>query len=233
MTEFLNRIVTNGVRGEGPCSGCPAHADGRSQRVHPGLGDPDADLAFVTIEPSTEHTNLIDWSKYANWQEYNDAFISEAWGWDSGQAIERILAPLENYSFDDIWMCDSIKCSPDGSSDEVRPEEFACCAHYLEEEFSVVDPSVIVALGRLPTKRSLAVLDTELSSLSVRANAGRVLDTDPPLVVSTSWSHNHLDWSVPDEWGEGWIESHDHLDRHHTGKVIDVVRASVKYLVSH
>lgn len=232
MTEFLDRIVKNGVHGEGPCAACPAHADGRSQRVHPGLGNPEAELVFVTIEPSTDHTELIDWSEYERWQEYNEEFASRARTWDSGQAIERILAPLDSYSFEDVWMCDSIKCSPNGSSDENRPAEFECCADYLEEEFSVVDPAVIVALGRLPTKRSLSVLDTDISSLSVRNNAGRILDTDPPLLVSTSWSHNHLDWPLPESWGEGWIESHDHLDGFSTGKVIDVVRASLEVLVS-
>lgn len=231
MSEFLNRVVKNAVHEEGPCATCPAYADGRSQRVNPGLGNPEADLAFVTIEPSTKHTKRIDWSTYENWQEYNEVFRQKAEGWSSGQAIKRIIAPLDGYSFEDIWMGDSIKCSPNGSSDEDRPAEFECCSNYLEEEFTVVDPSLIVTLGRLPTNRSLEVLDTGLSGLSVRKNAGRILDTDPPLMVSTSWSNSHFDWPLIDTWGEGWVESHGHLRDLSAEKVIDVVRASLEYFV--
>jgi uracil-DNA glycosylase len=152
MSEFLDQIVRNAVHGQGSCAECPAHADCRSQRVNPGLGNPEADLAFVTIEPSTSHTELIDWSAYENWQEYNEAFVPRAKNWPSGKAIKRILAPLDGYSFEDVWMCDSIKCSPNGSSDENRRTEFDCCSDYLGDEFTVVNPSLIVALGRLPTK---------------------------------------------------------------------------------
>lgn len=233
MSEFLNRIVENATQGNGACAECPAFTDGRSQRVNPGLGNPDADIAFVTIEPSTDHTELIDWTMYDSWQEYNREFRRQAQTWGSGQAIDRILAPIEGYSFEDVWMADSIKCSPNGSSDEDRPAEFACCSTYLKGEFEVVDPSLLVTLGRLPTNRTLDILAPGVEGLSVRKNAGRILDTDPPVLVSTSWSHSHLDWSLMETWGDGWIESHAHLQDASKGTVIDVVRASLKHFVRH
>lgn len=70
MAGLLDNIVTNATNCEGACQGCPAtqslREDGtpRSHGVNPGLGHSDAQVMFVTIEPSPAHGKLLNWDAY-------------------------------------------------------------------------------------------------------------------------------------------------------------------------
>lgn len=64
--------------------------------MHPGLGDPRPGLR----DDGTEHRphDAIDWSDDESWEAYNESFAPRVRTWDSGQAIERIMAPLDGNS---------------------------------------------------------------------------------------------------------------------------------------
>lgn len=235
MNELLETIIENGRNGTGVCSGCPAYKDGRSEHVHPGLGEFGADIMFLTIEPSSKHTELIDWDEYSDWDAYNNDFFPKALAWDSGEAIDEILQPLQDVNAQDVWMADSLKCSPNGKSNQERSNEFDHCQHYLEKEIELCEPKVIVALGALPIQRVLDLLGKPMSNFSVRRQAGRIIDTNPPVIISTSWSYGNLERRISGikNWGQGWLSDHPHLKENDQDRVIDAVRASLKHLYSH
>lgn len=247
MNDLLDGIVANAASGSGPCEGCPAtcclREDGtpRSEGVNPGLGHYDAEVMFVTIEPSPSHGRIINWSAY-DWEEYNDRFYEKKLldKWDSGEAVREIIAPIEKITTDDIWVADSIKCPPPEDDDnEVRSEEFEHCQDYLFHEVKEVNPEVLVALGNLPATRTLDVLD----SLHMLANpskgvkaakqAGRRFDTNPPLIVSTSWSYGWLfDRSIYPTWGDGWIDSHPELRDTTWKSYLEIVQSSLRTVIN-
>jgi len=169
MTSSLNEIVANARTGTGPCNGCPAthetREDGhsRSEGVNPGLGHYDADVMFVTIEPSPPHGKVIDWETY-DWTGYNDRYYDLLLeNWDSGEAVREIIAPVDSVTTSDVWVADSIKCPPlSGEDDQKRTDEFEHCRGYLGREIEEVDPRVVVALGNRPATRTLDMLDGPL-----------------------------------------------------------------------
>lgn len=78
MTDFLDEIVANARTENGPCVGCPATSESRedgrpgSVGVNPGLGHYDADVMFVTVEPSPSHGEALDWDAY-DWADTTTA----------------------------------------------------------------------------------------------------------------------------------------------------------------
>ena len=78
-TNSLDEIVANARAEKGSCRGCPAACENRddgefrSEGVNPGLGNYDAQVMFVTIEPSPAHGKAIDWDAY-DWARYNDRY---------------------------------------------------------------------------------------------------------------------------------------------------------------
>ena len=198
MTSSLNEIVSNAQKGKGACFECPAHADTRGSLVNPGLLNYNADLMVLTIDPS----HYIDWSQYDDWSAYNDdkgeEFKTEM---DGGPKLQRLLNGVPGISIDDIWLADAIKCPVNNSraGDVDSDEAFDHCSEYLEREIAEVDPELILAMGAAPGEQVLegyfglclnwlrtGSRDTALRTGS--RDAGRIFDTDPPVVVSPHWS---------------------------------------------
>lgn len=234
--DSLDEIVTNARTCAGPCEGCPAttdtRADGepRSKGVNPGLGNYDADVMFVTIEPSPAHGKLIDWDAY-DWDGYNERYYDRLLHrWDSGRAIREIIAPIDGVTTDDVWVADSIKCPPkSGQDDQARSEEFAHCRRYLAREIEEIDPEIIVALGNKPATRTLDVLDGPSVHMGTASHAGRRFDTHPELLISTSWPHGWLFDRSPDRyWGGEWVESQPELQNRSWESYLEIVRASLE-----
>jgi DNA polymerase len=48
---------------------------------------------------------------------------------------------------DDVFITNIVKCRPPGNRDP-EPDEIAACAPYLQRQLEVLDPAVIVTLGR-------------------------------------------------------------------------------------
>lgn len=134
---------------------------------------------------------------------------------------------------EDIWVADSIKCPPlEGEDDEKRSEEFAHCQSYLEKEIEMVEPAVIVALGNKPATRTLEVLDGPNVHMGTATHAGRKFNTDPPLLISTSWPYGWLFDRSPDRyWGGEWVDSQPELQNTTWNSYIDIVQASLKEIL--
>lgn len=193
MTRLFDEIVNNAQKGIGPCEGCPCHLDTQGKLVNPGLINPDADLMFLTIDPS----HGTDWGKYADWAEYNKAkttmFIERA---DGGSELAKLLDGIPGISIDDIWLADAIKCPANNDRAGIVDSEtaFDHCSSYLRKEIEEIDPKAIVAMGNDPAEQILdKIFNRGIGEVNAGSNhAGDIHWVTPPVVVSPHWSYGWL-----------------------------------------
>jgi DNA polymerase len=109
------------------CVQCPLHR-GRNKTV-PGEGDPDAEVMFIGEAPG--------------WHENQQGrpFVGPA-----GQFLEELLRSV-GLTRRDVWIGNVVKCRPPDNRDP-DPAEIDACAGYLERQIAIIDPRVIVTLGR-------------------------------------------------------------------------------------
>jgi DNA polymerase len=89
-------------------------------------------------------------------------FIGEAPGWNedqqgrpfvgaAGKFLEELLG-IAGMKRDEVFITNVVKSRPPGNRDPL-PDEIAACAPYLERQIEVIDPEVIVTLGRFSMAR--------------------------------------------------------------------------------
>jgi len=109
------------------CTACPLHAT-RIQAV-PGYGPVTARIMAVGEGPGETE------------DREGKPFVGAA-----GQLLTRLL---ESVGLDrrDIYITNIIKCRPPGNRDPEQ-EEVEACSHFLDEQVTMLDPDVILVLGR-------------------------------------------------------------------------------------
>jgi uracil-DNA glycosylase family 4 len=112
----------------GDCTRCKLHTLGRTQVVF-GVGNPEADLMFVGEAPGADE------------DEQGIPFIGKA-----GQLLTRIIEAID-LRRDDVYIANIIKCRPPQNRNP-EPDEVASCEPFLFRQIDVVQPKVIVALGK-------------------------------------------------------------------------------------
>lgn len=117
------------VRG---CDLCPL-ARTRTHAV-PGEGPLDANVMFIGEAPGM------------NEDKQGRPFVGQA-----GQFLDELLAAA-GLRREDVYICNVLKCRPPSNRDPL-PGEIAACKDYLEEQIELVDPAVIVTLGRFSMSR--------------------------------------------------------------------------------
>lgn len=197
MTKTLNQIVKNAQHGCGSCAGCPVQQETQGQNVNPGLLNYDAEVMFLTLDPS----HAIEWDSYESWDEYNQDYRHRFASWRGGRKIRQIVASA-GLTLEDVWIGDSIKCPVENSLNEFESQStvrraFDHCSEYLVNEVEQVDPAVIVTLGAEPAQRLLpTVFDVEIGPLKPGTrDCSKIIRTTPPVVISPHWSHGWLDRS--------------------------------------
>jgi uracil-DNA glycosylase family 4 len=97
-----------------------------------------------------------------------------------GPAGELLTKIIEAIGFDreQVYIANIVKCRPPGNRDP-KPEEIAECRGYLEAQIRLVQPEVIVALGRVAAQ---ALLDNDLPLGRMRGAWYRLKDV--PLMVT-------------------------------------------------
>jgi uracil-DNA glycosylase len=111
----------------GDCTRCGLHA-GRTNIVF-GDGDPNAALAFVGEGPGHDE----DLSGLP--------FVGAA-----GQLLTRIIGAI-GLERKDVYICNIVKCRPPKNR-EPLPDETATCGPFALRQLEIVEPKVVVALGR-------------------------------------------------------------------------------------
>jgi uracil-DNA glycosylase family 4 len=109
------------------CQRCMLHHS-RKNAV-PGEGPVDTEIMFIGEGPGF-HEN-----------EQGRPFVGAA-----GKYLEELLTKI-NMKREDVFIGNVVKCRPPNNRDPL-PDELAACSDYLERQIQVINPKVIVTLGR-------------------------------------------------------------------------------------
>ncbi len=114
------------------CTACPLHAS-RTNCVF-GAGNHSADLMFVGEAPG-EREDLS-----------GKPFVGRA-----GQLLDRFLFAVD-IDRSDVYITNILKCRPPRNRDP-QPAETEICITYLREQVKIIQPKIIVCLGRISAMR--------------------------------------------------------------------------------
>jgi DNA polymerase len=64
----------------------------------------------------------------------------------AGQLLDKMIAAM-GIARDDVYVCNIVKCRPPKNR-APEPDEMSACMPYLTEQLSLIEPQVIVALGK-------------------------------------------------------------------------------------
>lgn len=107
------------------CGLCAA----RKQAV-PGVGDREADWLFVGEGPGAEE------------DARGEPFVGQA-----GKLLDSMLAAIDLKRGNDVYIANAVKCRPPENRTPL-PEETETCRPFLQRQIELIQPRLIVALGR-------------------------------------------------------------------------------------
>ena len=116
------------------CTRCRLHETRR--KAVPGEGDPDTEVVFVGEGPGQ------------NEDREGRPFIGRA-----GDLLVKLLGSL-GWRRSDVFITNVVKCRPPDNRDPM-PDEIAACSPYLTRQLEILDPAVVVTLGRFSMARFL------------------------------------------------------------------------------
>ena len=96
----------------------------------------------------------------------------------AGKLLDDILQKGMCYDPDSVYVANVLKCRPPGNRNP-EPDEIEACRGFLEKQIEIVDPVIILALGRFPAQW---LLDSEETIGKLR---GRMWDAKGRKVVAT------------------------------------------------
>jgi len=142
FTALRDRVVS--------CTDC-ALCETRTNAVF-GVGDPHADWLFVGEGPGM------------NEDQEGEPFVGQA-----GRLLDNMLLALGLQRGAGVFIANVVKCRPPGNRDPL-PDEIAACAPYLRRQIALIQPKVIVALGRFAAQ---TLLDSEAKIGALRGSVHR------------------------------------------------------------
>ena len=128
MTDAERRAALEAIAAEvRDCTRCRLHV-GRTRSV-PGEGNPDTEVVFVGEGPGF------------NEDRQGRPFVGRA-----GDLLVKLLGSI-GWRREDVFITNIVKCRPPDNRDP-EPDEIAACAPYLRRQLEVLDPALVVTLGR-------------------------------------------------------------------------------------
>lgn len=109
------------------CQGC--RLSQQRTRAVPGEGSPDTEVVFVGEGPGF------------NEDQQGRPFVGAA-----GTFLDELIGAV-GWRRSDVFITNVVKCRPPGNRDP-EPDEMAACAPYLRRQLEVIDPALVVTLGR-------------------------------------------------------------------------------------
>ena len=140
------------------CTSCSLHAS-RTQTVF-GVGDPQADWMIIGEAPGAEEDRR------------GEPFVGRA-----GKLLDEMLRAVGR-SRDRVFIANILKCRPPNNRDP-KAEESAACRGYLQRQIELVEPKIILAVGRIAAQ---LLLETDEPVGRLRGSRHQLGDT--PLVVT-------------------------------------------------
>ena len=110
------------------CTKCELHRS--RKKAVPGEGPTQAEIMFIGEGPGF-HEN-----------EQGRPFVGAA-----GQFLDQLLEQA-GVTRADVWITNVVKCRPPGNRDPLPDEVETCTSNYLQHQIRIVNPSIIVTLGR-------------------------------------------------------------------------------------
>ncbi|MEL7060338.1 MAG: uracil-DNA glycosylase [Acidobacteriota bacterium] len=170
--ERLERL--GAVRAE--ASGCVACRLAQTRRsVVFGSGDRNADLMFVGEGPGAEEDRR------------GEPFVGAA-----GELLTKIIRAID-LKREQVYICNTVKCRPPGNRDP-QADELAACRGYLDAQIDLVQPRIIVALGRVAAQ---ALLETKTSLGRLRGQWHRVRGVETRVTYHPAALLRNASWKRP------------------------------------
>ena len=160
----------------GECRACGLCAE--RKQVVPGVGDERAGWLFIGEAPGAEEDLR------------GEPFVGPA-----GQLLDSMLAAIGLDRREGVYITNAVKCRPPGNR---TPEaaEMSACAPYLKRQIALIQPRLIVLLGRVAVH---AVLGEEGSLASLRGKALAYRDGERTIPVLVTYHPAYLLRTLPDK----------------------------------
>ena len=158
------------------CRACGLCAQ-RKQAV-PGVGDQNAHWLFIGEGPGAEE------------DERGEPFVGQA-----GKLLDAMLAAIDLKRGDDVYIANAVKCRPPGNRTPEAPE-MAACLPYLKRQIALLQPRLIVLLGRAAAH---AVLGVEASLASLRGKPLAYPEGERTIPVVVTYHPAYLLRTLPDK----------------------------------
>jgi DNA polymerase len=100
----------------------------------PGTGNPNAEIMFIGEAPGFHE------------DRQGVPFVGAA-----GQFLNEMLEKI-GFKRDEVFITNVVKSRPPGNRDPL-PDEIAACAPYLDEQLEIIQPKLVVTLGRFSMGR--------------------------------------------------------------------------------
>lgn len=145
------------------CRACRL-CESRTQTVF-AAGEPSASWVLVGEAPGAEEDMR------------GEPFVGQA-----GKLLDNMLATLGLARGPEVAIINVLKCRPPGNRNP-QPEEVAACFPFLLRQLELIDPAVVMVLGRFAAQ-ALLDTDTSIAGLRGRKHQTAVAGRAVPVVVS-------------------------------------------------
>ena len=142
------------------CQQCELHR-GRTQTVF-GVGDQHADWLIIGEAPGVEE------------DKQGEPFVGRA-----GKLLNSMLFAV-GLQREQVFIANILKCRPPNNRDP-KPEEANACSSYLRKQIDLLQPKIILAVGRIAAQN---LMKTETPIGKMRGQRYQYADTGIPVVVT-------------------------------------------------
>ncbi len=142
------------------CQQCGLHR-GRTQTVF-GVGDQHADWLIIGEAPGAEE------------DRQGEPFVGRA-----GKLLNSMLFAV-GLQREQVFIANILKCRPPSNRDP-KPEEVDACSGYLREQINLIQPKIILAVGRIAAQN---LMKTETPIGKMRGQRYQYAESEIPVVVT-------------------------------------------------
>jgi DNA polymerase len=160
------------------CTDCVLHQK-RNKTVF-GVGDENADWLFVGEGPGAEE------------DAQGEPFVGQA-----GRLLDNMLAAINLRRGANVYIANVAKCRPPGNRNP-EPSEALACEPYLQRQIELIQPKLIVALGRVAVSNLLAT-DASIASLRGKIHQYR------GIALIVTYHPAYLLRNLPDK-AKAWVD---------------------------
>jgi DNA polymerase len=159
------------------CKACELHQT-RTQTVF-GVGNQNADLMIIGEAPGADE------------DRQGEPFVGKA-----GQLLNAMLKAI-GFSREQVFIANILKCRPPGNRDP-HMEEALNCEPFLQRQIDLIQPKVIMAVGRIAAHN---LLKTDVAVGKLRGREDTIGESKIPVVVTY---HPAYLLRSPDQKAKAW-----------------------------